>query len=120
MRLTLFCVSAATLPSTIETIDTKMIRLDHLSYVELNTPVKTRMNAAKAATFVATLMKVVTFVGEPWYTSGDQKWNGAAVTLKAKPTIMRATPTSRRGSLPTLAAVRVFSMSTRLVCPVSP
>src|ERR1700736_921414 len=99
MRFTLFCVRAATLPSTIDTIATKMMRLDHLSYVELKTPVNTRMNAANAATFVATLMKVVTFVGEPWYTSGDQKWNGAAVTLNPNPTIISATPTRNSGSL---------------------
>lgn len=30
---------------------------------------------------------VVTIVGIPSYTSGDQKWNGAAPTLNKKPTL---------------------------------
>ena len=31
--------------------------------------------------------KVVTIVGIASYTSGDQKWNGAALTLNKKPTL---------------------------------
>jgi hypothetical protein len=30
--------------------------------------------------------KVVTIVGIPSYTSGDQKWNGAALILNSSPT----------------------------------
>lgn len=33
-----------------------------------------------------TATKVVTIVGIPSYTSGDQKWKGAALTLKRNPT----------------------------------
>jgi hypothetical protein len=31
--------------------------------------------------------KVVTIVGIASYTSGDQKWNGAALTLNKNPTL---------------------------------
>ena len=35
-------------------------------------------------------------LGEPWYTSGVQKWNGTAATLNPKPTSSRARPASSR------------------------
>ena len=41
---------------------------------------------------MVTLMKVVTEVGAPWYTSGVQVWKGAALILKARPTNSSATP----------------------------
>src|SRR5688572_13713295 len=39
-------------------------------------------NAPKAAILTTVAIKLVTMVGEPVYTSGLQKWKGAAPTLK--------------------------------------
>lgn len=36
--------------------------------------------------FAIIATKVVTIVGIPSYTSGDQKWKGAALTLNKNPT----------------------------------
>ena len=59
--------------------------------------------AAKAAALTAEAMNAVTGVGEPWYTSGVQTWNGTAATLNPSPTINRPMPTrSRVFSLPTV------------------
>jgi len=51
-----------------------------------------RKNAAKPAVLTTVDMKAVISVGEPSYTSGVQKWNGAAPTLKQRPTIISITP----------------------------
>ena len=61
-------------------------------------------------------------VGAPSYTSGDQTWNGAAATLKAKPTTSSATPASRNASLRSTGivlsnAATIFEM---FVVPVAP
>ena len=52
-----------------------------------NTPVESANNitkAVKAATFTIVAIKEVKTVGAPSYTSGVQKWKGAADTLKLK------------------------------------
>ena len=77
------------------------------------------MRAANAATLVVTLMKVVTEVGAPWYTSGVQVWKGAALTLKAKPTNIRPTPMRKSESVPWTASSDA-RMPVRVVWPVSP
>ena len=46
---------------------------------------KTRIRAAKAATLVVTLMRVVTEVGGALVHVGVQVWNGAALILIAEP-----------------------------------
>ena len=48
--------------------------------------------AAKPAVFTTVLMKAVKKVGVPSYTSGVQKWNGAADTLKPMPIIIIRMP----------------------------
>jgi hypothetical protein len=40
--------------------------------------------------------KAVTLVGAPSYTSGAQKWKGAAVSLNKKPTAIKRIPTERK------------------------
>ena len=55
---------------------------------------KTRSIAAKPPTLAPTDMKAVTLVGAPSYTSGVHIWKGTAATLKANPTIRKATPAS--------------------------
>ena len=44
------------------------------------------------ATFTMVLIKEVKTVGEPSYTSGVQKWKGAAETLKERATINSTSP----------------------------
>ena len=44
------------------------------------------INKAKIDIFGTIAIYVVTIVGTPSYTSGDQKWNGAALTLNRNPT----------------------------------
>ena len=48
--------------------------------------------AAKPAVFTTVLMKAVKKVGVPSYTSGVQKWNGAADTLKPMPSSIISMP----------------------------
>ena len=56
-----------------------------------------RKKAAKAAVFTTVDMKAVISVGEPWYTSGVQKWKGAAPTLKQRPCLLYTSSSSTVG-----------------------
>ena len=57
------------------------------------------INKANIDIFGTMAMYVVTIVGTPSYTSGDQKWNGAALTLNRNPTKRIIKPKSmKRGS----------------------
>ena len=49
-------------------------------------PKKAAKKAAKPAVFTTVLIKAVIKLGDPSYTSGAQKWKGAAPILKLKPT----------------------------------
>ena len=49
-------------------------------------------NAANPAVLTTVLIKAVIRVGDPSYTSGVQKWNGAAPILKLKPIIIKVNP----------------------------
>src|ERR1039457_4467180 len=63
-----------------------------------------RMKATKAAPFTTVAINEVNTVGAPSYTSGVQKWNGAAETLKDNDTINNNKPTINNGvagALPT-------------------
>src|SRR5688572_18240634 len=56
----------------------------HNCHLPLNPPnvsSKRRMNAMNTAAFTTVAIKDVNTVGAPSYTSGVQKWNGAADTL---------------------------------------
>jgi hypothetical protein len=44
------------------------------------------MSIAKPAAFEPTDKNAVIGIGAPWYTSGTHMWNGAAATLKPRPT----------------------------------
>lgn len=69
-----------------------------------------RANTANAAVFTVADMKAVTGSGAPSYTSGVQRWNGAAATLNASPTSSRATPDMNNGdSVARAAAHSVMS-----------
>ena len=68
------------------------------------------------AIFGTTEKKLVTEVGEPWYTSGVHMWKGTAETLKARPTSMKTIPKI----VPTLKSLLLFAIPSRLVVPVKP
>ncbi len=59
-------------------------------------------------------------VGEPWYTSGTQLWNGTAATLKPSPTSRSARPASIRPFSSSTLFVRKSWIAARLVVPVAP
>src|SRR5450830_1435465 len=82
-------------------------------------PEKTRTIIAKAAALVPTDMNAVTGSGAPWYTSGVHMWNGAAETLKAKPTPISTIPSRISGLLDDDEARRV-AMSGITVVPAPP
>ena len=81
-----------------------------------------RSIAANAAVLPTDAMKPLTGVGAPSYTSGVQKWNGTAATLKARPTSNIATPANASASWRGLA-IRLLKLSTisdMLVLPATP
>src|SRR5581483_6107560 len=94
IRLIFVCTNAAILPTVI--VNTARIAK---TSCQSNAPggttmTKARKNAAKAAAFVATLIKAVTGVGAPSYTSGIHHWNGTSPTLNPKPTSNNPPPTT--------------------------
>src|SRR5262245_59151365 len=60
--------------------------------VVLKLSAKTRRKAAKTAAFGAVLIKPVTSVGAPSYTSGVHRWKGALAILNPNPTSIIAAP----------------------------
>ena len=65
-------------------------------------------------------MNAVTGVGAPWYTSGVHMWNGAAATLKPRPTSNSAIPSNSTPSSSTVVVERNCAIFVRLVVPVAP
>src|SRR5579862_8177940 len=111
-------------PPTMVTIASAQIMPNHFGLTFPRAMLNTRKKAGKTAALVATDMKAVTGVGAPSYTSGVHMWNGTTETLNAKPTIIRAMPTSRKG-LVTTAPEQVepptqVTIRLRLVDPVAP
>ena len=51
----------------------------------------------KLATLELEAMNAALGAGAPWYTSGAQKWNGNAATLKPKPITVVTMAISRSG-----------------------
>jgi len=84
-----------------------------------NAPTRTRIKAAKPPALATAAMKPVAGVGEPWYTSGVQVWNGTAATLKPRPTTTRTMP-ARRMLFGTWFWARNVAISDRRVEPVAP
>ena len=92
MRLKFFWYSAVMLP-THKVITTITIKAGiQKSCNGSNAPANKRKNAAKPAVFTTVDMKAVINDGEPSYTSGVQKWKGAAPTLKHRPIMIKITP----------------------------
>src|SRR5260370_33113917 len=61
-----------------------------------NTVRNNRRSSAKLAVLEATLTYAVAGVGAPSYTSGAHLWNGAAATLKNRPTAINTNPSPAR------------------------
>src|SRR3954469_12696260 len=91
IRLTLDCVTPATVPTIIVAAARTQIASAHVPRSGSKAERNTRANAANAAAFTPVDMKPVTAGGAPSYASGVHMWNGTAATLKAKPTITRPT-----------------------------
>src|SRR6185437_1903234 len=75
-------------------------------------PAKPTTNSWKKIKKLATLeleaMKAALGAGAPWYTSGAQKWNGKAATLKPRPITVVTMATTRSGFSPEPAAVEAW------------
>src|SRR5512144_1355644 len=82
-----------------------------------NTATSTRSSTAKPAAFEAVERKPATGVGAPSYTSGAQKWNGTAETLKPKPTSTSITASTRTASG---ISLNIGAIAYRLVVPEKP
>src|SRR5437867_3235561 len=83
MRFTSVWVRPKIAPTAIDVMATAHMsgRQSHL--VEEKPTYSTRISAPNAAIFVHDAMNAVTAVGEPWYTSGVQLWNGATLALNS-------------------------------------
>ena len=88
-RLAFVCGSAERLPNTTVTSaiiasrlvqPPKLLRLGEPTIVG-NAVASTRYSKIKPAVFDAVEINAVIGVGAPWYTSGDQLWNGTTATL---------------------------------------
>ena len=84
----------------------------HMSAFGKNPKMTTDNSATNPPAFDATERNAVTGVGAPSYVSGDQKWNGTALTLNAKPTMVRnpATISSVESRRPTFSAISESSV----------
>ena len=60
--------------------------------------------------------KLVTEVGDPWYTSGVHMWKGTAEILKAKPTRMKTIPKI----VPALKSLLTIAICSKFVDPEKP
>ena len=65
-------------------------------------------------------MKAVIGVGAPSYTSGAHMWNGAAATLKPKPTTSSAMPMRKIEPCSTAGNAACAAMPAKIVVPVAP
>ena len=100
IRFTSRCAIATIDPSTTDSTASTSTSGTQSHASGWNPTRNTRMNAKKAAVFVAADMNAVTGVGAPWYTSGVHMWNGAAETLNANPIASRTIANSAIASDP--------------------
>src|SRR2546430_2126568 len=121
MRLMSVWVRPKMAPTTMDAMATAhmMGRQSHL--VDEKPTYSTRRIAPNAAIFVHDAMNAVTAVGEPWYTSGVQLWNGAMPALNSNPTMSSARPmySSTSDLVDVCAALRMAGRSTELAYPYS-
>src|SRR5688500_3653206 len=118
MPLTSVCTTARAEPTTRLSTESAQIRGFQSTPSDWNVEKNTRRNAATPAAFDAPAMNPVTGVGEPWYTSGVQVWNGTAATLKPNPTPSNAIPASITLFPTTKFSESHVAMPARLVVPV--
>src|ERR1035441_7776877 len=96
MRLMLVCSSAAKLPMHIEASAQVHTKGSQRLPMGSKAVTKMRRKMAKAAAFGPAERKAEIGVGAPGETSGPEIWKGAAETLKASPTNIRAAATARK------------------------
>src|SRR5579859_3208792 len=72
-------------------------KICHFSWLSPKASSKSRTNPIKIDTFTIVAINDVNTVGAPSYTSGVQKWNGAALTLKAIDTSSNNRPAINTG-----------------------
>src|SRR5580692_1719609 len=114
-RFTLSCTRAPRLPTVIDSAAATQINQSRPGASASN---MIRSSTANTAALGAVDMNPTTGAGAPSYTSGVHTWNGAAATLKPRPTNMNATPTKARiGMSPERNASPITVM---LVEPVAP
>src|SRR5450755_720148 len=77
-----------------------------------------RSSTANTAALGAVDMNPTTGAGAPSYTSGVHMWKGAAATLKARPTNIKAIPAYARTGI--MSVRRVSPITAMLVDPVAP
>jgi hypothetical protein len=83
----------------------------HVPYMVPNGPESNWYKAAKLAAFTTVDINIVKIVGAPSYTSGVQKWNGAAEILNKKPTKINNTPIDKNTGVDSGG---VFAMATAM------
>jgi hypothetical protein len=78
-------------------------------YSDPNGPVSIWYKAAKLAAFTTVDINIVKMVGAPSYTSGVQKWKGAAEILNRNPTIINKTPIDKNTGVDACGVVAITS-----------
>src|SRR5215467_4747084 len=115
MRFTFFWTSAAMLPHASDVHAIAAIAHRQRRSSAGNATTRTRYMTTSAAIFVADDMNDVTGVGAPWYASGVHMWNGAADALKARPTMIIASPTTSIASCACPAAAILSNDSSPVI-----
>src|SRR5262244_1445591 len=120
IRLTLFWMSAPKLPSVMESAAEIQMSQNHSVWVVANSM---RRSTAKAAALGPVDINATTGAGAPSYTSGVHTWNGAAATLKPRPTIINAVAMNTRTlgwPVVFVCSASMLGMASTFVVPVAP
>src|SRR5216683_3835298 len=116
-RLMFVWTMAIRLPTVIVTNARTPKSTDHSGLMPGSAPLKMRRMTAKPAAFEPIEKNAVAGVAAPWYTSGVQRWKGAAAILKPSPATSMVTLSSTAGDG---VPVKTREMSTRVVAPETP
>src|SRR6202049_1028312 len=118
MRLMLVCVTAATLPTVIVTIDSTSNNNRQSALINGSPSRKILSSIANDAAVDPTDRNAVIGVGAPSYTSGAHMWNGTAAILNPTPATTKITAKTSLGSRSCPA--NVTAIVRRFVVPESP
>src|SRR6185312_12344365 len=98
MRFTLCWKTAVTFPMNNVAAAINATYSCHCAWLSPKASSNNRIKPTKIDTFTIVAMKEVNTVGAPSYTSGVQKWNGAAETLNAIDTSRSNSPAINTGA----------------------